>query len=98
MTQEQRIIDYIEKHGSITPWEAAVDLHILRLSARVYDMKARGVPIVTTIRQNDGVRWAEYTIKKDPLGATNAEQVKGEEVESPLPSENNTNLYGGQYS
>ena len=91
MTQEQRIIDYIEKHGSITPWEAAVDLHILRLSARVYDMKARGVPIVTTIRQNDGVRWAEYTIKKDPLGATNAEQVKGEDDLRHFPSENTTN-------
>ena len=34
--------------------------------------------------------WAEWS-EKDPLGATNAEQVKWEEVESPLPSEDNTN-------
>ena len=34
--------------------------------------------------------WVYIKNKKDPLGATNAEQVKGEEVESPLPSEDNT--------
>lgn len=84
MTQEQRIIDYIEKHGSITPWEAVVDLHILRLSARVYDMKARGVPIVTTIRQNDGVRWAEYTIKKEPPTSANVDGSKEATVTEPV--------------
>ena len=34
--------------------------------------------------------WVYIKNKKDPLGADNAEQVKGEEVEKPLPSEDNT--------
>lgn len=97
MTQNDMVLDYIERHGSIDPWTAMRDLRILRLGARVFDLRAAGHPIVTIIKTaTDGyghtVRWAEYRMKKDPLGATNAEQVNGEEVESPLPSKDNTNL------
>ena len=41
MTQEQKVLNYMEKHGSITSLEA-MKIGVLRLSARVYDLKARG--------------------------------------------------------
>ena len=50
-TQEDRVIDYIRQHGSITQGEA-FQLGIARLAARVYDInnsmnpKFRGVHIV----------------------------------------------------
>ena len=42
--QEKDIIDYIKKHGSITTLEAFL-IGIARLSARIYDLRIKGVPI-----------------------------------------------------
>lgn len=97
MTQNDLVLEYIKRNGSIDPWTAMRDLRILRLGARIYDLRASGHPIVTIIKTaTDGyghtVRWAEYRMKKDPLGVGSTEQVKGEEVEKPLPSEDNTKL------
>lgn len=33
MTQEEKIIDYMERHGSITPLEAMEEFGIMRLGA-----------------------------------------------------------------
>lgn len=46
MTQEQRILDYLDEFGSITPLEAMRDLGIMRLGARIFDLKASGYAIV----------------------------------------------------
>lgn len=38
MTQHEKIRNYIETHGSITPMEAFEKLHITKLSTRICEM------------------------------------------------------------
>jgi hypothetical protein len=59
------------------------------------EMARHGLETTQELLETLLLEWVEKA-EKDPLGATNAEQVKGEEVESPLPSENITNETGGQ--
>lgn len=70
MTQKEMVKYHIETHGSITPKEA-IDLYgIMRLGARIWDLKADGVPIETAMRQVKN-RWgkktfvAEYRLKRE---------------------------------
>jgi len=47
VTQCERVVEYIRNHGSITQAEASKYLAVGRLAARVSDLRARGVKIVT---------------------------------------------------
>lgn len=40
--QKQRVIDYINKFGSISSWEAYADLGITQLGARIDQLKKEG--------------------------------------------------------
>ncbi|MBO5970952.1 MAG: helix-turn-helix domain-containing protein [Clostridia bacterium] len=42
VTQNDRVLAYLTRHGSITPLEAIDKLGVTRLGARVYDLKKRG--------------------------------------------------------
>lgn len=42
---EERIYNYIKKHGSITTLDAIMDLGETRLSARIFELKESGVNI-----------------------------------------------------
>ena len=56
MTQEQRIVAYMDKHGEITQREA-VNLGCYRLSARIHDLRQQGIAIkseVRTVKNADG--------------------------------------------
>lgn len=69
MTQNERIKEYLEKHGSITPREADRELGIMRLSARVLELRADGLNIRTekeTSRNKYGesVSYARYVLVK----------------------------------
>ena len=44
-TQAQRVLEYIEKFGSITQYEALADLGVMRLASRISDLKKNGYPI-----------------------------------------------------
>lgn len=44
-TQQDRIIDYIRKHGSITTLEAFTDLGITKLTTRISEMRRKGMDI-----------------------------------------------------
>jgi VanZ family protein len=44
-TQNERIIEYIQKFGSITQLQALQDLGIMRLASRISDLKRLGYPI-----------------------------------------------------
>lgn len=46
MTQCERILDHIDKHGSITDEEAR-ELKIHRLASRIHDLRRRGYNIVS---------------------------------------------------
>ena len=45
MTQNDMVLAYMRDNGSITPKEAINDLGCMRLGARIYDLKRRGVTI-----------------------------------------------------
>lgn len=47
-TQCDHILDYIERFGSITSWQAYADLGITQLAARVWELKSRGYEFETT--------------------------------------------------
>ena len=66
--QVQQVLDYINEHGSIDAWTAIHELNILRLGARIYDLKKLGFHFKTTMvyRKNaEGVnkRWASYSME-----------------------------------
>lgn len=65
MTQKERIAQYMEDFGSITPMDAMFDLGVMRLAARISEMIRDGIPIsrqMETGRNRYGktVRYARY--------------------------------------
>ena len=48
-TQNERILDYMRRFGSITQFEALQDLGVMRLASRISDMRSRGIPIESKI-------------------------------------------------
>ena len=47
--QKQRVIDYINKFGSISSWEAYADLGITQLGARIDQLKKEGYNFKTCL-------------------------------------------------
>ena len=60
MTQEERIMEYMQKHGGITQFDANRDLGISRLAARISDIQKHGT---TVYRKSEKVmnRYGETT-------------------------------------
>lgn len=46
MTQNQRIIQYLDDFGSITTLEAMRDLGIMRLASRIHELRRWGIDII----------------------------------------------------
>lgn len=42
ITQQQMILEWMYEHGSITPLDAINELGVMRLSARISDLRKRG--------------------------------------------------------
>ena len=68
--QKKKIIDYIKKHKSITPVDAMFDLGIMRLAARMSDLKKDGYNIQVEMetgknRYGEPVRYARYFLKEN---------------------------------
>ncbi len=56
-TQAQRVLEYMEAFGSITQYEAMHELGVMRLAARVMELKKRGHAIdscTVTVRNRFG--------------------------------------------
>lgn len=65
--QNSMILEYMQKHGSITPAEAMLHFACMRLSGRIYELKAQGHNIQTIItignnRFGKKVRYARYVL------------------------------------
>ena len=45
MTQGQRILEYIDTHGSITPFEAFMELGVTKLATRISELRRDGEQI-----------------------------------------------------
>jgi hypothetical protein len=62
-SQKNRILAYIQTHGSITPLEALEHIGSFRLSARIMELKADGHQIENENKTGDE-RFARYVLKK----------------------------------
>ena len=70
MNQEQKVINYVERFGSITTLDAFRDLAITRLSARIFNIKKLGYK-VSSVRETsknrlgEEVNYNRYFIEKE---------------------------------
>ena len=67
MTQTEQVQDHLERYGSITPLEAMEEYGIMRLGARIYDLKRAGVQIISEMetapnRDGKSVSYARYRL------------------------------------
>lgn len=74
-TQNDRILDYINRFGSITQQDALNDLGVMRLASRISDLKKRGYPIVSTIEPVKNRFGETCHIKRYSMGGVNAFQL-----------------------
>lgn len=70
MTQCERILRHMQDYGSITQAEAVSEYGCYRLGARIFDLKARGVPIRSETvtgknRYGELTCFARYSIIKE---------------------------------
>lgn len=68
-SQCTKIIDYMNRHGSITQLEAANAIGCYRLSARIYDLKDHGYAIrkIMCVKKNEEgntVQYAKYMFEE----------------------------------
>ena len=64
------MLDYIKKFGSITTLEAFRDLGVTRLSARIFELRDKGLNIDSTNvtsknRYGENCTYAKYFIRKE---------------------------------
>ena len=63
-SQNQMVLEHLEKHKSITGWDAIGMYHITRLAARIKDLKESGHNIITVMQYAESRRWAKYILMK----------------------------------
>lgn len=68
--QSDRVLEYIQKFGSITTLDAFKDLGVTRLSARIFELREQGYNLKTTYesrknRFGETCIYARYTLKGD---------------------------------
>lgn len=69
MTQKEMINDHLETYGSITPVQALQEYGVMRLAARIADIKEDGYAIESELceslnRFNKKVRYSRYKLIK----------------------------------
>ena len=72
MTQCERVLKYMEDFGSINPMQVMKDLGVMRLGARIFDLKKAGHKITrrtVTGRNRYGapVIYAEYRLEENSV-------------------------------
>lgn len=68
-TQCERVLKYMHDFGSIDPVQAMSDLGVMRLGARIWDLKKAGHPITRKMvkkknRYGESVSFAEYRLEE----------------------------------
>lgn len=71
-TQCDKIINYIKEFGSITAYEAFIDLGITQLAARIFELKRKGYIFETEIkhkknRYGETVHFKAYKLVHEEL-------------------------------
>lgn len=67
-TQNQRILDYMQKHGSITQLEALNEIGIMRLASRISDLRRKGYPIESKMVKVENRYGETCRVKRYSLG------------------------------
>ncbi len=67
-TQNERILDYIAEHGSITQLEALTELGVMRLASRISDLKRQGYNIISKTETVKNRFDEKCSIKRYSLG------------------------------
>ena len=76
-TQEERVLEYINKNGSITLLQAIKDIGVLSLSSRISSLTKQGYPIVGKMVKVSN-RWGETcTVKRYYMKPNNEVQADG---------------------
>lgn len=62
MTQEEMILNHLQKYGKIDPMTAITEYGIMRLASRICDIRRKGTKIkaVTVRNPRTGAHWSEY--------------------------------------
>lgn len=68
LTQNDRILDYMDEHGSITQLEAIQELGVMRLASRISDLRRMGFPIESTTQQVKNRYGETCRVKRYSLG------------------------------
>ena len=64
-TQEARIFDYLIEGNTLTPLEALEKFGCLRLGARIFDLRKKGINVQMRLVRKGNKNFAEYFI---PMG------------------------------
>lgn len=69
MTQTEQVLRHLQDYGSITPVEAMAEYGIMRLGARIWDLKRDGHNITSeretgVNRYNEKTHYAKYYLRK----------------------------------
>lgn len=70
-SQNDRIIDYIKRFGSITQLEALQDLGVMRLASRISDLRRLGYPIISETAVVKNRFGEDCHIKRYRIGSSN---------------------------
>ena len=70
MTQCDRVLRYMQDFETINPLQALGDLGVMRLGARIWDLKQAGYPISRRMvtgknRYGEPVSFAEYRLEEE---------------------------------
>lgn len=70
ITQNDKVLMYLQQFGSINPLQALSDLGIMRLASRISDLKSMGYGIEKRMvtgknRYGESVSYAEYSLKDE---------------------------------
>ncbi len=70
VTQCDRILRHLKDYGSITPLEAMNEYGIMRLAARINDLRAQGIDIASEVktgknRYGEDTHFSVYRLKKE---------------------------------
>lgn len=81
MTQHERIVDYMKKHGTITQADASTELGITKLATRISEMKRNGMVIYSDWergknRFGEDTDYKFYALTKKALKARMKERKK----------------------
>lgn len=69
-TQCEKVLEYMERFGSITQLDALADLGCMRLASRISDLRQCGIAIgrrmkTSKNRYGEDVHFAEYYLEED---------------------------------